>query len=211
MNWTLPKLFAFGKIKYSDGQIKFFERSMVFVPLEFYIEATREIVENNDREEMLRLYLDAWKAGVYFMKDISKRYSIRKFEQRFLHAMDIIKMAGFGDYQTFVFKRAKFSRFRILNNELAKTFAPSKHPVCHILRGFNAGGGTIVHEKIMNCIEPQCTAINGMFCLHMNANTEILRSYENQKLVARQLDLKYLLKEEQKFLKKFKLNKMVKL
>ena len=90
------------------------------------------------------------------------------------------------------------------NNPIAEKFYPSKQPIDHVLRGFNAGGGSPVHERIINTIETDCKAVNGKFCIHLNAATEVLKQSKFKKFVKKQLDLKFLLKEQKKFLKQIK-------
>ena len=196
----ISKLIMSGKLNFKEGQISLLGQPMVIVPADFYVEATRHIIENRDKKEMMDLYLDAWEAGVCFMRDISQAYKMKKFEERYKISMDIISMAGFGDYQTLAFEKGVHTHFKIMNNSLALKLRPSKKPVCHILRGFNAGGSTIVHEKIFNCIETECAAVNGHYCIHIDGITGFI-SKKDKKLVNEQLDLKWLLPKQKKFMK----------
>ncbi len=202
----LSKLLISRQLKFEKGQIILLNRPMAFVPIEFYIHITKEVLKSY--KEIREIYLDAWKAGVIFMRDVAEKYSMEKFEERYKNAMDIISSAGFGDYQTLEFEAGKFSHFKILNNPIAEKFYPSKVPVDHILRGFNAGGGTPVHERIINTIETDCKSMNGKFCIHVNATKEILKKYKDQRLVKSQLDLNYLFKKQKAFLKKIKYKKV---
>lgn len=195
----ITKLLISKQLRFDEGQIVFLEEPMAFVPIDFYVHLTKEILRK--RREMIEVYLDAWKAGVIFMRRVAKRYSMSKFEERYKEAMDVISSAGFGDYQTLEFVPAKYSYFKIFNNPIAEKFYPSKKPIDHVLRGFNAGGGTPVHERIINTIETECKAVNGKFCIHLNAATEILRQSKFKKFVKTQLDLNFLLKKQKKFLK----------
>jgi predicted hydrocarbon binding protein len=195
----ITKLLISKQLRFEEGQIIFLEEPMAFVPIDFYVHLTKEILKK--RREMLEAYLDAWKAGVIFMRRVAQRYSMRKFEERYKEAMDIISSAGFGDYKTLEFEGGKYAYFKIFNNPIAEKFFPSKKPIDHILRGFNAGGGTPVHERIINTIETECKAVNGKFCIHLNAATEVLQQNKFKKIVKKQLNLKFLLKEQKKFLK----------
>ena len=198
----LTKLMVSGQLKFEEGRIVLLKQPMVFVPVDFFIESTKRVIANKDRKGMLNLYLDAWKSGFVFMEAVSEIYKMKKFEERYRIAMDIISMAGFGDYETLEFRRGEYSHFRIMNNRIAEHFHPSTVAVDHVLRGFNAGGGTPVHERIINTIETECKAVNGDHCIHVNATTEILEKYRDRKLVEEQLDLEYLLREQKNFLRK---------
>lgn len=207
----ISKLLFSRKLKFEKGKIVLLDQPMAFVPVEFFIEETKRILKNNDKEEMTRLYFDAWKSGVFFMRDFSKGYNVKKFEDRYNLAMEIISMAGFGDYKTVAFKGGVFAHFNIINNPIAEYFHPSKIPVDFITRGFNAGGGTIVHETIINTIETECKAINGKMCVHINASVPYLKKYKDQKLVKEQLDMKFLLPQQIKFIKENKFSSIVKI
>ena len=207
----ISKLLFSRKLRFEKGKIVLLDQPMAFVPIDYFIEETKRILDTNDRKEMFRLYLDAWKAGVFFMFNFSKGYEVKKFEDRYNLAMEIISMAGFGDYKTLAFKGGVFAHFNILNNPVAEFFYPSKVPVDFITRGFNAGGGTIVHETIINTIEISCKAMNGQNCTQINGNTEFLSAYKDKKLVSEQLDLKWLLPRQKKFIKDKKYTKIVKI
>jgi predicted hydrocarbon binding protein len=194
----ISKLIISKQLRFEEGQIIFLEKPMVFVPVEFYIHLTREILKK--RREMIEIYLDAWKAGVIFMREVSRKYSMAKFEERYREAMDIISSAGFGDYQTLEFEGGKYAYFKIFNNPIAEKFYPSKEPIDHVLRGFNGGGGSPVHERIINTIETECKAVNNNFCIHLNAATEILKQKRWNKFVKAQLDLNFLLKRQKEFI-----------
>ena len=195
----ITKLLISKQLKFEEGQIIFLQEPMSFVPIDFYVHLTKEIMKK--RREMMQVYLDAWKSGVIFMRGVAKRYTMKKFQERYMEAMNIISSAGFGDYQTLEFVPAKYAYFKIFNNPIAEKFHPTKEPIDHVLRGFNAGGGTPVHERIINTIETECKAVNGKYCIHLNGATEILKKPKFKKFVKKQLDLKYLLKEQKKFLK----------
>lgn len=198
----ISQLLISKQLKFTEGQILFMNENMAFVPIDFYVYLTKEILKK--RKEMIEVYLDAWKAGVLFMRHVAEKYKMKKFEERYNEAMKIISSSGFGDYQTFDFKAGEYSYFKIFNNPIAEKFYPSKKPVDHILRGFNAGGGSPVHSVIINTIETDCKAVNGKFCIHLNASTKILKQKKFKKYVDKQLDLKFLLKEQKKFIKQIK-------
>lgn len=207
----ISKLLLSRKLKFDRGKIKLLDQDMAFIPVEYFIEETRRVLEADDRKEMMRLYFDAWKSGVFFMKDFCKAYEVKKFEDRYNLAMETISMAGFGDYKTLGFKGGVFAEFNIFNNPVSEFFYPSKIPVDFITRGFNAGGGTIVHETIINTIETACKAINGKMCTHINASLPFLKNYKNQKIISEQLDLGWLLPLQKKFITDKKMKNIVKI
>jgi len=198
------QVFLARKLQFTKGQIKLFEQPMLFIPMEYVVEITKNIFSNG-KDYMLERYLEAWKAGVIFMNTLAEKYRMKSFDERYKIAMEIIAMAGFGDYETVKFQK-HLSYFKIINNPIAEYFKKSKIPVDVILRGFNAGGGTPVHEMIINTIETHCKAVTGRHCIHINANTETLKKYKDQKLVSEQLDLNWLLPRQKKILNELNIN-----
>jgi predicted hydrocarbon binding protein len=184
---------------------------MVFVPLEYFIGETVRVLKSRDFDEMMKLYFDAWKAGVLFMKKFVQGFKVTNFADRYNLAMEIISMAGFGDYKTLKFDTNNFAYFEITNNPVAEDLYPSKVPVDFILRGFNAGGGSPVHERIINTIETECKAVNGKKCVHINASTDSLSKYSDKSLVKDQLNLRWLLPKQIEFIKNNRLTSMVKI
>ena len=207
----ISKLMLSRKLKFTQGKILLLDQPMSFVPVEYFIEETKRVLEANDKPEMMRLYFDAWKSGIFFMRDFSKGYKVKKFEDRYNLAMEIISMSGFGDYKTLAFEGGVFAHFNIINNPVAEYFHPYKVPVDFITRGFNAGGGTIVHETIINTIETECKAVNGKMCTHINASIPYLKKFKDQRLVKDQLDMKWLLPKQTAFIEEKKFTDTVKI
>ncbi len=197
----LVKLMLSGKMKLSFGEILFLGHPFSLMPMYFYEELTKRLIE--DPEEREKVYFDAWKAGFKFTLDIVNKYSLESFEDRYKLAMDLVSMSGFGDYRTIEFFPG-YAIFKIINNPFPKLFYPSNLKVDHILRGINAGGGTVVHERIINCVELECAAENSKYCLHVNGSQKYLEErIENEKILEEQLgDIKNLQKKQVSYLKR---------
>ena len=102
-------------------------------------------------------------------------------------------MAGFGDYKTIRWEKGKLSYVYSLDNPLPKYFYPSKQPIDHILKGITAGGGLIVHHKLLNCVEEECAAVTGTNkCVFINATEEMYEEMGKTDLLHQQLDLDFL-------------------
>ncbi len=196
----LTKLLISKQLSFEEGEILFFKQPMCIFPIEFYKYLT--ISTLRDKKIMKELYLEAWKAAYVWTYNVVNTYKLQKFEERYKLTMDTVAMAGFGEYKTTDFKRGFFSKFEVTNNPLALELYPSKKPIDHLLRGINAGGGTVVHERILNCIELECAAINGKICKFLNANKFLIIKDVNKKILKDQLlNFNEILKEEEKFLK----------
>jgi len=198
----LMKLLISKQLKFEEGDIEILGENVLMVPVNFFVQATKNAMRDG-KKQIMDLYLAAWRAGFVIVDTFIKNYDLHKYEERYKIAMDVLALAGIGDYRTVEFVGGKFSHFKVLKNPIPLRFYPSKVVVDHFLRGANAGGGTLVHEKIVNCVELKCAAINGKECEFINATTEILKEKIDSKIIKSQLDLNYLIKEEEKIIKGF--------
>lgn len=199
MKWLMDLLIS-GRLKFEHGQISLLGEKVFILPVNFIYEETK-YARQQGMDEIMDLYSSAWVAGYWIMKRFVKLYKLKKFEERYKVAMDVLKLAGMGEYKTVDFEHKHHTRVRVMNNPLPKKFYPSDDPVCHFIRGANAGGGTWVHEKIMNCLEEQCIAQGKSSCVFWNASTELLKNEVKPEIVKSQLDLDMLLEKQQKFIK----------
>lgn len=196
----VAKLLMSKQLEFGQGHIKLLEQPICILPSTFVEILMKQSMIS--REEMLRNYLEAWKAGYIFMYNVVSRYKLNTPDERYRVAMDTISLSGMGDYKTEEFIPFSHTRFTVIENPLALRFHPSDSPVDHVLRGFNAGGGTPVHARIMNCVELECAAVNGKQCRFVNASIDILKTLPED-IVKSQLDVDFLIREEQKFLESF--------
>ena len=200
LKW-LSKLLISGNLKFENGQMVLLGEKVFIVPVNYFVEDTEKTFD--DKKKMMDIYWASWTAGYRIMKTFVKKYKLRKFEERYKIAMDVLQLAGMGHYETIEFKNKEFTYFKTRNNPLPRKLYPQKFPVCHFIRGANAGGGTWVHEKIMNGIEEKCEAQNKNVCVFLNGTTEVLKKRIKGDMIKQQLpDFDTLLAKEQEFVKK---------
>ena len=200
--WLMELLIS-KQLKFEEGEIELLGEHVLIVPVNFFVETTKVAIEGGKRA-INDLYFSAWTAGFAIVDTFIKKYKLHKFEERYKISMDTLALAGIGDYKTIEFVPRKISHFKVFKNPIASKFYPSKNVVDHFLRGANAGGGTLVHETIVNCVETDCEAINGKECIFINAPEDVLKEKLSSKVINSQLDLKYLIKKEQKFMEEWK-------
>lgn len=197
----LTKLMLSKKLEFDKGRIIFSDQYMTFLPLSTLKEMTKD-AEKKGKKGILELYFYGWHFGYEFTKNFMKDIKSKKFEETYKLIMDVASLIGYGDYKTLEFKQRKFSKFRNIKNPLGLLFYPSKEVHCHFIRGVNAGGGTALHEKLMNGIELECTANNKEHCLFINATNRFIReNYE--KYLKKQLNVKWLEKKQRKLISKY--------
>ena len=188
----MAKLIASGKMKFTEGKISLLGEPMAIVSMNAIKEMT-DYAEKKGSDVISEFYFQGWIYGYTFTYNMAKAYNLKKFAERYKLAMDVAALCGFGDYKTLNFKKAHSSKFRVLGNPFALMYHPSDRRVCHFLRGMNGGGGTVVHERMVDCIELECAAQNGKYCLQTNVTEQAMKDNKiDPKLIKEQLDLKKL-------------------
>lgn len=186
----MTKLLISGKLKFKPGEITLIGDPMSIVSMKMLKSMTDDMTKDG-KKGINEIYYWGWVFGYEFTYKLAQALKLKKFEERYKVVMDTAALIGFGDYQTLNFEKAKYAKYKALQNPFAKQYYPSKECVDHLLRGMNAGGGTVVHERIINCVELECAAQNNNYCLFINATDDVLATLD-QKIVEAQLDVKNL-------------------
>ncbi len=197
----ITKMMISGNIKFDKGQIILMGERVFLIPVSYFVEETKKAIKEG-KHEIMNIYWSAWVAGYHIMKNFVKIYKLQKFEERYKIAMDVLQLAGMGSYETIKFEKDKYTYFRTLNNPLPQSFYPSKKPVCHFIRGANAGGGVWVHERVMNCVEEKCESQNKRECIFLNASVEVLRERIKKSVIREQfIDIDSLIEKQKEFVR----------
>ena len=189
MYGLLSKLLLTGKMNFQIGQISMFGDPMLIISASSLKKMTDDAMAGGKRA-IMDLYLQGWIYGFKITNDMTKQLGLKKFEERYSVSMDIISLIGFGDYHSKACNRGNAS-WHILRNPFAMQYYKTDKVVDHYLRGVNAGGGTIVQENIMYCVEYECCAQNGQYCNQSNLEIKLLDKVD-KKIVDEQLDATYL-------------------
>jgi len=195
----LAKLMLAGKLKFEQGKINFASQYMTWLPLKTLKFMTLEAIKEG-QEGINKLYLIGWHFGYIFTDSYMQTFSLKPFEETFKMIMDVAVLIGYGDYKTLEFKQKHHSKFVNIDNPFGKLFYPSKEKHCIFIRGVNAGGGTALHQILMNGIELECTANNNKQCLFMNLENSVLQS-QYPEFMKEQVDLKWLTPRQLKIIK----------
>ncbi|MFH1391945.1 MAG: hypothetical protein ABIH20_06550 [Candidatus Diapherotrites archaeon] len=194
----ISKLLVTGKLKFEPGKITAFNDPFALIDLDSLKAMTDDaIVEGGNR--ISDLYFYGWVFGYNTTRNMISLLKLKKFEERYKISMDVIGLLGFGDYQTISFQRANHAKFKVIGNPFALLYHPSNSLVCHYIRGMEAGGGTLVHESLMDNIETECAAQNGNHCVHANLNQEKIDALD-KKLVSSQMNREYVKKRQKKLI-----------
>ncbi|UCG95710.1 MAG: hypothetical protein JSV92_01510 [archaeon] len=207
----ITKMLISGNIKFKEGQIVLMGEKVFLLPVSYFAEETRRAMKEG-MDNIMDIYWSAWVAGYHIMKNFVRGYKLKKFEERYKVAMDVLQLAGMGFYETINFKRGEYTYFKTRNNPLAQSFFPSKKPICHFIRGANAGGGVWVHETIMNCLEEECESQNHKECVFLNATIDVLRKRVKSSYIKKQFaDIDSLIERQKEFVKRMGDEKVIKI
>lgn len=147
---ALKLLFA-GQLRWEEGKIQFLGLTAHIIPTIYFIYLADflEKVTNYNLTTKEILYISSWIAGYEVTKHIMKYYKLRTPQERYRLSMDFLEIGGFGKYKTIKFIPGRLSHFILIDNPLVK--GESTYTL-NIMCGFNAGGGTWVHRKLVNCV-----------------------------------------------------------
>ena len=196
----LSKLIISGKIKFEAGKITAFKDPFALIDLYSIKEITDDAIGGGIKD-ISKLYFYGWAYGYHTTKNMVALLNLKKFEERYKFSMDVIGLLGFGDYQTLSFKQADHAKFKVLQNPFGLLYHPCDKLVCHYIRGMEAGGGTHVHEALMDNIEFECAAKNGQYCIHANLSQENIDKLDKS-LVESELDREYVRKRQKSYIEK---------
>lgn len=200
-NKYLRQLALGGEISFADGKISILNTPMVMVSTNSIKKMTEDATAEG-LDGIARLYFEGWTYGYDITYNLVKRYKLKLGPDRYQVTMNITDLCGFGAFRTIEFKIGSYSNFYIIDNPLALMFYKEgkKDKIDHYLRGMNAGGGVVVHEILMACIEFECAAENGKRCRHMNLSDELLGKVD-KKLVESQYPMDILREKEMEYIK----------
>ncbi|MCD6229320.1 MAG: hypothetical protein J7K00_00775 [Candidatus Diapherotrites archaeon] len=197
-------------MKFSSGQISLLGQYVNIMPTSYFVGLTKYHLKNQkkDPNSISKLYLMGWVTASDYMKRFEEVYDVKGFVERYRLGMDVVSMAGFGDYKTIEWKDGSLSYVYTINNPLPKFFYPSKEPVDHILRGVTAGGGYIVHHNLVQCVEETCAAVTGLDkCVLINATEKEFGNLNKEDLLASQVDLDFIVPRQKEVLRGLKKKK----
>jgi hypothetical protein len=198
----LSKLLLTKKISFDQGKIVLFNEPYAIIAMESLKAMTDDAIKEG-RKSISDLYFYGWVFGFVGVEKAMNMFKLKKFEERYKLSMDIASLIGFGDYKTLEYKKAEFAKFLAIKNPFALEYYKSDKLVDHYLRGVNAGGGTVGHEILMQCVELECGAQTGENCRFINATRDILEKTVDKKLIDTQLDMDYLESKQIEIMKKY--------
>lgn len=189
----MSNLVLTGKLKFTPGKIDVLGDPMAIMSMEAIKQITDDALTRG-KEGRMGLYYEGWVYGYTFTYRFAKVLNLKKFEERYMTIMNTAAMIGFGDFKTIEFRPGN-AHYRVLNNPFAIQYYPIKEMVDILLAGMNAGGGTVVHEMLINCVEYQCASQNGKLCEFSNLEPKEIYKLD-PKFVESQLDMESLIPRE---------------
>jgi len=181
----LSSLLISGKMQFAPGRIDLLGDRLTMLSMNAVKQMTED-AEKRGIDGIQDMYFEGWVFGYEFTYKLIENLNLKRFEETYKVVMDVTGLIGFGDYKTLEFKRG-FAKFQVLKNPLAEICKPADHPIDHLLRGMNAGGGTVVHGEIINDVELECLAQNRPHCIFINANEKYMHENGGDPFVASQL------------------------
>ena len=202
----LMKLISTRQMKFGVGEISLFGQYINIMPSAYFVGLTKYFFQRSKTEPhaLEELYLIGWYTAYEYMSAFEEAYKVKSFIDRYRLGMDVVEMAGFGDYKTIKMEEGALSYVYTIGNPIAKMFKPASRPVDLVLCGITAGGGMIVHRNLVHCVEEECAAVTGKDkCILLSASLKKMDELGKMDLLKDQLDLDFLIPRQKEIIKNF--------
>lgn len=167
--FTKKLLFA-NQLNMEKGSIEILGQKFILINAETLMEFLKVFPKGGKY-----IYLSAKESG----KIVNQRFKSRLGVDRKKHeelAINFFELAGWGilrpvklDYEN------NFFNFNLTNSNFAQTFGRFKEPVDHLVRGFLAGGASIIAGSDVDCLETSCSCQGKFSCNFVLAEKKYLK------------------------------------
>lgn len=195
----VTKLLVSGNFQFKQGEIDLLGSPMAILSMRTLKQMNDDAIRHGP-ESVNDLYFEGWVFGYTFTKRLADAFNLKKFEERYKVVMEIAAMIGFGDFKTVEFYPG-FAKYNVFSNPFSLQYPKGSGLVDNLLRGMNAGGSTVVHERIMNCLEFECCAETRTRCQFISASQENLKKMVKPEFIRTQIDLDYVIPKQMALLK----------
>lgn len=162
------KLFAdllmAGEIKIERGSLTVLHQQLVMIPLNFFIELTKHVVDDSQKSvELYELCKRAIVSGFVFKLSGKYQMSGRKLIDWIKNFAEI---GGWGQIEIVDYDETNLRAIvRITNTPVGSAMANKvSKPVDHVFRGFMAGAASGAYQKDIDYIETKCVAKGDPYC-----------------------------------------------
>jgi len=146
---SLMKLQMTGLLKFGDGTIKVFNQRFGMLPISFYYLLSLYFDNINKKKD---LYLISWINGILMMKYFELSTNAKHPIDLYTIGMEYASFVGSGKFKTLEYDIGNFAKFQIENEPFLEYKNEKPESPYLIVAGFQAGGGTVSHRNIINCL-----------------------------------------------------------
>jgi len=185
----IGELLAHGHLRFEENSINLFSNPIVFIPLRVIVRMVDAAHKSNDPS---LLYRSARDETLEWLRIMIKNFNIKEDE-----VIDwCLKIESFSGWGKVVIRDIKPETKQVISEildspvakEYKRIFGLSRDPVDDILRGFHAGGSTIVHHADMEAFESSCVAKGEPSCIFIVKKRELFNFKDPE--VVRQIGIK---------------------
>lgn len=155
-------LISHGHLKFEEGEINLLKQNVIIFPFE-NIFLIQKLLEKPDKT--YDLYLASKKLGKDWITALFKEYKLQTIEEQAKWGENVFTLAGFGKMKVVSWDvNKKTMVYRVHNSITAKYFGKTKHPVCHIPRGWFAGAASVFFKQDVDAVETSCMSLGSEYC-----------------------------------------------
>ncbi len=176
MSSFFEKLMLAREISFKEGRIEYLRNSRLMLLSEIFLSTYTESMMDS-KKELLRLYKNCkedMRDG--FIKKITGSHGNTSRGRMLGLLNQTTEFGGWGRYEyEFVNEEARRTIIRMSDGIVSSALKGKvKKPCDHILRGFAAGGMSVMFDSDVDCVEISCAAIGDPFCRFAVGSMEFL-------------------------------------
>lgn len=178
------KLLMSRQLTFERGQIKIAGETSIMVHGPALVRLTDTLIKIMGKKGINYIYLSSKEGGKSLGDAYKKKFLIKEVKLANL-LKDLAEMGGWGEFS---FIKIDSSNRSLICNVNKSPFAEltilKGKKVCHMIRGFLAGGASVGFNEDLDCIETKCVAEGSSFCEFF---IKTKKNFKEKKLVKEQL------------------------
>jgi len=157
------KLLSVREMEFESAKINLLKQPVVMMPLETYMGLQKKFEAEG---RTIDIYRAAWDTGYKWFHEMKTNYGMDTIKSMLKWGSSILSLAGWGNLSTRTFDvDRKLVHYDFGNSRLCELYGPQKQPVCHLIRGYLAGGSAyMLGDKEIEAVETKCMSLGDPKC-----------------------------------------------
>lgn len=156
-------LLSIKEMEFEPARINLLKQPVVMMPLETYMELQKKFEADG---RVVEVYHASRDTGYKWFREMGTNYGMKDIKSMLKWGGDILSLAGWGKLSARVFDvDKKFAHYEFEDSRLCELYGRIEHPVCHLMRGYLAGGSSyMLKNDSIEAVEVKCKSVGDSKC-----------------------------------------------